>query len=59
MIHFKFTEKDTTIFSGIYPTLAENLTGEVDSSTSDTLNKLVDSPITGTGEEIYNSAEAY
>ena len=55
----KFTEKDTTIFSGIYPTLAENLTGEVDSSTSDTLNKLVDSSITGTGEEIYNSAEAY
>ena len=55
----KFTEKDTTIFSGIYPTLAENLTGEVDSSTSDTLNKLVDSSITGTGEEIYNSAESY
>ena len=55
----KFTEKDTTIFSGIYPTLAENLTGEVDYSTSDTLNKLVDSSITGTGEEIYNSAEAY
>lgn len=55
----KFTEKDTTIFSGIYPTLAENLTGEVDSSTSDTLNKLVDSSITGTGKEIYNSAEAY
>lgn len=55
----RFTEKDTTIFSGIYPTLAENLTGEVDSSTSDTLNKLVDSSITGTGEEIYNSAEAY
>lgn len=55
----KFTEKDTTIFSGIYPTLAENLTGEVDASTSDTLNKLVDSPITGTGVEIYNSADAY
>lgn len=55
----KFTEKDTTIFSGIYPTLAKNLTGEVDSSTSDTLNKLVDSSVTGTGEELYNSAEAY
>lgn len=55
----KFTEKDTTIFSGIYPTLAENLTGEVDSSTSDTVNKLVNSSITGTGKEIYNSAEAY
>lgn len=55
----KFTEKDTTIFSGIYPTLAEKLTGEVDSSTSDTLNKLVDSSVTGTGEEMYNSANAY
>lgn len=55
----KFTEKDTTIFSGIYPTLAENLTGEVDASTSDTLNKLVDSSVTGTGEEMYNSANAY
>lgn len=55
----KFTEKDITIFSGIYPTLAEKLTGEVDSSTSDTLNKLVDSSVTGTGEEMYNSADAY
>lgn len=55
----KFSEKDTTIFSGIYPTLAEKLTGEVDSSTSDTLNKLVDSSTTGTGEELYDSANAY
>ena len=55
----KFSEKDTTIFSGIYPTLAEKLTGEVDSSTSDTLNKLVDSSTIGTGEELYDSDDAY
>lgn len=55
----KFTEKDTTIFSGIYPTLAENLTGEVDATTSDTLNKLVNSSVQGNGDELYNTQDAY
>ncbi len=55
----RFTEKDTTISSEIYPTLATNLTGIVDSSTSDTLNKLVGSTTEGTGEELYDSPTAY
>ena len=55
----KFSEKDTTIFSGIYPTLAKKLTGKVDKSTSNTLNKLVNSSITGEGDELYTSANAY
>lgn len=55
----KFSEKDTTIFSGIYPTLAEKLTGKVNTDTSNTLNKLVGSTTVGKGEELYNSANAY
>lgn len=55
----KFTQNDTTVFQGVYPTLAENLTGRVDATTSATLNNLVGSSIIGTGPEIYTDAVSY
>lgn len=55
----KFTQSDTTVYQGVYPTLAKNLTGKVDQTTSDTLNKLVESPITGTGKELWEDINSY
>lgn len=55
----KFTEDTTTIFSGIYPTSTNWLTGRVDTDTSNTLNKLVNSPIKGEGVELYANEDAY
>ena len=55
----KFTQSDTTIYSGVYPTLAKNLTGKVDQTTSEALNKLVESPISGTGEELWEDVNSY
>ena len=55
----KFTQSDTTIYSGVYPTLAKNLTGKVDQTTSEALNKLVESPISGTGKELWEDVNSY
>ena len=55
----KFTYSDTTIYSGVYPTLAKNLTGKVDQTTSEALNKLVESPISGTGKELWEDVNSY
>lgn len=55
----KFTQSDTTIYSGVYPTLAKNLTGKVDQTTSKALNKLVESPISGTGKELWEDVNSY
>lgn len=55
----KYTKEETTISEGIFPTLSSDLTGKVDSSTSDTLNKLVGSPTTGQGQEINESEDSY
>lgn len=55
----KFTQSDTTIYSGVYPTPAKNLTGKVDQTTSEALNKLVESPISGTGKELWEDVNSY
>lgn len=55
----KYTKEETTISEGIFPTLSSDLTGKVDSSTSDTLNKLVGSPVTGEGYEINTDENSY
>lgn len=55
----KFTGSESTIFSGIYPTIATELTGKVDTLTSATLNKIVSSPIVGTGKELYEASDSY
>ena len=55
----KFTQSDTTIYSGVYPILAKNLTGKVDQTTSEALNKLVESPISGTGKELWEDVNSY
>ena len=55
----KFTQDDTTVYQGVYPTLAKNLTGKVGQSTSETLNKLVESSISGTGKELWEDINSY
>lgn len=57
--NIKFTGSETTIYSGVYPTMATELTGKVDDSTSTTLNQLVDSPIKGVGKELYEDNDSY
>ena len=54
-----FSEEENVIFSGIYPINSKTLTGAVDSTTSNTLNTLVGSNVTGTGKELSEDDTSY
>ena len=54
-----FSEQQSSVFNGVYPVNSDKYAGKVSGNTSDILNKLVNSPTQGTGEDLWGSEDSY